>query len=132
MTRDELGERILREVLKREAAVKRRPKPEKWQRWLMNADADEREYGPRYSSYEWFGDLSDANRVRLLRVLYALEDAGMLVPVKSENGRLQHVRLTAAGRKAAMKLKAGKAEPDLSAEVDAAIVDAESALPRGE
>jgi hypothetical protein len=68
-------------------------------------DAD-REYGPRYSP-TWFEDetATEAGRVRFLRTVYSLADTGLLTVVKSEGGRIERLRLTKAGRKAASELE---------------------------
>lgn len=109
MNRDELAALVLAEVARQCDAIRSRPKPPAWQSWSVREDDNDRDYGPRYSP-KWFGDAAttEAGRVRLLRTVYRLADAGLLTLVKSEGGRLERVRLTAAGRDAADELlKAG-------------------------
>lgn len=102
MNRDELAAMVLAEVARQCDAIRNRPKPPAWKTWEAIPDDDDREYGPRYSP-TWFGDATatEAGRVRLLRTVYRLADAGLLTLVKSEGGRLERVRLTKAGHKAA-------------------------------
>ena len=112
MNRDELAAMVLAEVARQCDAIRNRPKPPAWKTWEALPD-DDREYGPRYSP-TWFGDATatEAGRVRLLRAVYRLADAGLLTIVKSEGGRLERVRLTKAGRDAAAELrKADTATP---------------------
>src|SRR5262245_31569528 len=102
MTRDELAALVLLEVERRCDAIRTRPRPPAWKTWEVRDDDDDREYGPRYSP-TWFGDATatEAGRVRFLRTVYRLADAGLLTVVKTEGGRLERVRLTRAGRNAA-------------------------------
>ena len=128
MNRDELAAMVLAEVARQCDAIRNRPKPPAWKTWEAIPDDDDREYGPRYSP-TWFGDATatEAGRVRLLRTVYRLADAGLLTLVKSEGGRLERVRLTKAGHKAVapdggniLRLKAKKTvtlEPKKSAQV---------------
>lgn len=106
MNRDELAALVLAEVARQCDAIRARPRPPAWQSWTVWEDEDDREYGPRYSP-TWFGDATatEAGRVRLLRTVYRLADAGLLTLVKSEGGRLERVRLTKAGRDAAAELR---------------------------
>ena len=105
MSRDELSALVLAEVARRCDATRARPRPPAWKWWEVREDEAEREYGPRYSP-TWFGEATatEAGRVRLLRTVYRLADAGLLTFVKSEGGRLERVRLTKAGRDAAAVL----------------------------
>ena len=105
MNRDELSAIVLAEVARQCEAIRNRPKPAVWKVWEISADADDREFGPRYSP-TWFGDATatEAGRVRFLRTVYRLADAGLLTPEKSEGGRLERVRLTRAGWDAAAEL----------------------------
>ena len=86
MNRDELAAMVLAEVARQCDAIRNRPKPPAWKTWEALPD-DDREYGPRYSP-TWFGDVTatEAGRVRLLRAVYRLADAGLLTIVKSEGG----------------------------------------------
>ena len=105
MTRDDLARVVLIEVHQRcEVAQSRRRPPEwkPWEVWEYEADI---KYGRLYSP-RWFGRLTEteAGRVRMLRTVYRLADAGLLILVKTEGGRLERVRLTEAGRAAATEL----------------------------
>jgi hypothetical protein len=101
-TRDDLATMLLNELARRESEIAARPRPPAWKTWEARPDADDREYGPRYSP-TWFGDRAstEARRVRLLRALYRLADAGLIDLTKSEGGRLERIRLTTAGKDAA-------------------------------
>jgi hypothetical protein len=100
-TRDDLAAPVLTELVRREAVIAARAKPPAWKKWEARPDADDREFGPRYSP-SWFGYAGDteARRVRLLRTVYRLAEAGLVTVVKSEGGRLERLRLTDAGRAA--------------------------------
>jgi hypothetical protein len=102
MNRDELAALVLAEVARRCEAIRDRPRPPAWKTWETRDDDDDREYGPRYSP-TWFGEVTatEAGRVRMLRTVYRLAEAGLLTLVRSEGGRLERVRLTKAGTKAA-------------------------------
>jgi hypothetical protein len=101
LTRDDLAILVLTELARREAEITTRPRPPAWRVWDARPDADDREFGPRYSP-TWFGDAAatEARRVRLLRTVYRLADAGLVAVTKSEGGRLERLRLTADGRAA--------------------------------
>jgi hypothetical protein len=106
MTRDELTELVLTEVHRRCKAVRSRPRPPAWKRWEVEELQFDLKYGPRYTP-KWFGELAatEAGRVRLLRTLYRLADAGLLIVVKSHwGGRLARVRITPAGSRAVAEL----------------------------
>jgi hypothetical protein len=100
-TRDDLAAEVRTELARREAGIASRPRPPAWRTWDVRAGADDREFGPRYSP-AWVGDAAatEARRVRLLRTVYRLADAGLLVTSTSEGGRLERIRLTADGRSA--------------------------------
>jgi hypothetical protein len=106
MTREDLARLILIEVERRCEAVRSRPRPPDWQWWNVRDYEADLEYGPAYTP-QWFGDLTatEAGRVRVLRTLYRLADAGLLMIVKSEGGRLERVYLTPAGSSAAAELQ---------------------------
>jgi len=101
-TRDDLAAMVPAELARREAEIVARPRPPVRKTWEARPDADDREYGPRYSP-TWFGDrvTTEARRVRLLRTLYRLGDAWLIELTKSEGGRLERIRRAAAGRDAA-------------------------------
>jgi hypothetical protein len=102
MKTGQLNEVVLVEIARQQRRIGRRPRPEPWRRWAVDRDQDDRTLGPRYSP-SWFGEAAatEAGRVRHLRAVYALADCGLVQLVKSEGGRLERVRLTPAGRKAA-------------------------------
>ena len=81
-----------------------RPRPPAWKWWDVWEHDANLALGPRYSP-TWFGDVTatEAGRVRMLRTVYRLADAGLLTLVKSEGGRLARVRLTVAGSEAARR-----------------------------
>jgi hypothetical protein len=113
MTRDELAALVLIEVARRCEEIETRPEPRPWQWWERREYDADRQYGPRYAA-SWFPDVAatEAGRVRLLRTVYRLAEAGLLTVVKSEGGRLERVRLTEAGRSAAAELaRAGTPTP---------------------
>jgi hypothetical protein len=106
MDRDELAELVLTEVQKQCDAARSRPRPPAWQTWLVCRHEADIVLGPCYSP-TWFGNLTatEAGRVRLLRVIYRLSNAGLLTLVKSEGGRLERVRLTTKGIRAARSIR---------------------------
>ena len=106
MNRDELDALVLDEVARRCEAICDRPRPPAWRTWETRHDNADRESGPRYTP-TWFGDAvaTEAGRVRLLRTVYRLYDAGLLTIVKSEGGRLERVGLTNAGWDAVAELR---------------------------
>lgn len=113
MNRDELTRLVLIEVARQCAAVLARPAPDLYQsdnlsRWRHGEDV---KYGPRYSPV-WFGEIADteARRVRVLRTLKRLAEAGLIVLVESEAGRLSRVRMTPAGLQAVAELTGGEPE----------------------
>jgi hypothetical protein len=92
-------------------AVAARPSPPPWRWWDVRDLAADLKHGPRYSP-RWFGGLTatEAGRIRVLRALYGLADAGLVTLVKSEGaGRLQRARLTEAGREAVAGLRKAEA-----------------------
>lgn len=107
-TRDDLAAEVLTELARREAEIASRPRPPAWRTWDVRADADDREFGPRYSP-AWFGDAAatEARRVRLLRTVYRLAGAGLVTVLKNEGGRLERIRLSAAGTRAVADLATG-------------------------
>lgn len=110
--RDDLAAIVLAELARREAEIAARPRPPAWKTWEARPDADDREYGPRYSP-TWFGDAAatEARRVRLLRTVYRLAGAGLVAVLKSEGGRLERIQLTPAGKQAVADLTAGSDRP---------------------
>lgn len=101
-TRDDLAMMVLTELARREAEIAARSRPPAWKTWEIRPDADDREYGPRYSP-TWFSDATatEAGRVRMLRTLYRIVDSGLIELTKSEGGRLKRIKLTAVEMDAA-------------------------------
>lgn len=99
--RNDLAEIVLSELARREEEIAAHPRPPAWKTWEARPDADDREYGPRYSP-TGFGaaTATEAGRVRLLRAVYRLADAGLIELTKSEGGRLERIPLTATGNDA--------------------------------
>jgi hypothetical protein len=106
MNRDDLARLVLLEVARQTEAARSRPRPPRWQTWNVWLYEADLEYGPKYSP-TWFGDLTatEAGRVRTLRAVYRLSDAGLLLLTKSEGGRLERVQLTEAGQRAVDELE---------------------------
>ena len=111
MNRDELAALVLLELHRQCEAIRTRPKPPAWKTWAVRDHATDLEYGPRYSP-SWFGEAAgtEARRVRLLRTVYRLADAGLVDIVKSEGGRLERLRLTKTGRVAVAELRSAETE----------------------
>ncbi len=105
MNRDELDVMVLVEVAQQCAAIRARPRPPVWQSWSRKSHDADRELGPRYTP-TWFPDVTttEAGRVRVLRAVYRLANAGLLAVVKSEGGRLERVNLTETGKDAVAEL----------------------------
>lgn len=104
MTRNDLAETVLLEVERQLAAILARPRPQKWQVWDIDRDLDDREFGPRYSP-SWFGNLTEAGRLRFLRTVKRLEEAGLLDITRTEAGRLERVKLSEAGAVAVAEIR---------------------------
>lgn len=85
--RDDQEKVVHSELARREGEIAARPGPPAWKTWEARPDADDREYGPRYSP-TWFGaaTATGAARDRLLRAVYRLADARLIELTKSEGG----------------------------------------------
>jgi hypothetical protein len=107
--RQELDKVVLMEVKRQCDAVRDRPRPPAWQRWSVRLDEFDREYGPIYTP-GWFGELtkSNAGRLRVLRTLYRLSEAELLILGKGPAGRLERVALTPQGHRVARSLLKAK------------------------
>jgi MoxR-like ATPase len=107
MTRETLEETVLQAIAEAWDAAKRLPKPA-WRRWEIEDWQLGIECGPKYGP-ALFGDLiqSNADRVRILRVVQKLEAAELVECFKShpDFGKLARVRLTAKGLKVVKALK---------------------------
>jgi len=101
MNRDELAVTVLLEIDRRHAEALARPWPPAWQKLAAWEHEGDTVYGPLYSP-QWFGELTatEAGRQRVLRTVRRLAEAGMVEVFRSPAGRLERVRLTAAGRDA--------------------------------
>jgi hypothetical protein len=99
---------LLNECLRREEALKATPPPDLWKWWVRERYDDEMEYGPVWAPSEWFGDglpLSDAQRMKFVRVLHELGGAGLLTVTRGPDGRrIAHVKLTDEGRRQAASM----------------------------
>jgi hypothetical protein len=109
--------RILIECLARENAIAASPARKPW--WgILDRHDDDVAYGPRYKPSAWFGDLTDAERQHYMRGCYRLSKAGLLLVVASTGGRLERIKLTDAGRAAALvELKRAERAGDRQLEV---------------
>ena len=100
---------ILRECLSRTWELETRPAPPHWRR-LASADYREQiEFGPRYSSSEFFNHgepLADADRMRVGRAIAALESIGLIQTHCRFGTRITNIRLTPQGRLIAEQLEA--------------------------
>jgi hypothetical protein len=100
---DEHQEILMRCHLRMQA-LKCAKRPPSW-RALENRDLDEQlEHGPEYAAGNWFGEIHNHERQRLLRAVSDLENGGLLVTYRRWGRRLSHIRLTAEGEKIAKKL----------------------------
>jgi sugar/nucleoside kinase (ribokinase family) len=92
---------VLRAIEAAQKAVDAAPEPKPWPPWVWDAWDRERTLGPSWKPAAWFTDGRNASRQRAyLRAVRALETAGLVVVTGNEQGagRIQHVRLTAAGK----------------------------------
>ena len=123
MSGDRLAGTVISELSRRCEALKASPKPPTWQIWAVRELEADRDRGPRYSP-SWFGDVAatEAGRVRVLRTVRALADAGLIVVGRTEAGRLDRVKLTEAGEIAAAELRRGR--PTLTPDELKALSDA--------
>lgn len=70
------------------------------------------QYGPLWAPSMWFRNVdSNAEVVRLTRVLNALEAAGQVITFRRHGRKYTHVRLTDEGAKVAQQLAADAAQP---------------------
>jgi hypothetical protein len=81
--------------------------PPAWAYWEHDAWLEEIEHGPRYGCGAWFGDVSEARRMRFRRAIDSLAARRLLVPWRAAGRRLTHVRLTKQGERVARRLAAG-------------------------
>lgn len=103
-SKDQDAADVLAELARRTAEFRARPEPPAWEVWARLQWADLDEHGMRYAPSDWFGTVSEAQRVRYLRAIKALARTGLLQTVVTGR-RLTHVKLTADGERAAAELK---------------------------
>lgn len=109
MSRDQIAEFILLALADAEAEIAAQPEPPAW-RYFEHRDWQEgREYGPKWSP-SLLGPAGDteARAVRARRVLYKLREAGLVVPCRTEGGRLWRCQLSETGRQAVAELRAAR------------------------
>src|SRR5262249_39560609 len=112
-------DRLVRETLRRDAELRSRERPqidfrldfhERQRDACRGANHDdELEYGPAWSSFEWFGADTPAERMRWSRLLKRAEDAGVIVVTNDSGGRAAYIALTPAGLARAEELRAAEA-----------------------
>jgi hypothetical protein len=88
------------------AEIAATPDPPQWREWDRRELEELRECGPRYLPSEWFCKdqmIAEKYRVRYLRALHALADAG-IVELTTNGGRVYGVKLTEEGQKIAATL----------------------------
>jgi len=95
---------ILIECLRRQNAIADSPVPPGWKWWANEARSEQLEFGPRYASGDWFGDVEEHIRVRLRRAIDSLEKGGLLTTHRKHERRLSHIKLTPAGEELAKSL----------------------------
>jgi hypothetical protein len=113
MSKHDMAERILLCIAAVHEKARSEPQPPQWRRWDFDRWQINQEFGPAYSTLKWFGDLaaSERDRVRCLRWVYRLREAGLVETFKDQWGsKLERVRLTTAGSEAVTELQ-GTAVP---------------------
>lgn len=94
---------VLSECVAREKQIAATPKPPEHRRWDLREWEELRDYGPAYSSGEWFGDerghLPEKIRSRILRAIRELERRGFIV-CTNNGSRLGWMKTTDEGRAA--------------------------------
>ena len=91
---------ILAEALKRTLAHAGTARPA---HPIRGAEHDaEAAFGPHYSPGEWFGELTGADRMRIVRAVAGLEARALATAYRGARGRIKHLQLTDAGRVAAV------------------------------
>jgi hypothetical protein len=101
---DTAGRLLLAKVAEAAAEIAARPVPAAT--WQAAELADLRRFGPAFDASGWFngGDpLPERERIRFLRAVRRLAHAGLMTFTRI-NGRLRHVKLTAAGEREAAAL----------------------------
>ena len=110
---DERLSRLLLETLRREDLLRERVRPtvekgDYWARWRdanrMLQHDDEIEYGPAWSSTDWFAAWTSAEQMAWSRTLKAARQAG-LIEATTMSGRVHYIRLTELGREQAEALR---------------------------
>jgi hypothetical protein len=103
-TMNDEHEQILMECWRQMDVHAKSERPPEWKS-LDNQDYDETtKFGPAYAAGEWFGEIKNHTRQRLLRAISDLESGGLLVIHRKWGRRLSNIRLTPAGQKIAEEL----------------------------
>ncbi|MFO0791963.1 MAG: hypothetical protein U0805_21080 [Pirellulales bacterium] len=105
--------RILRAIVGFSAVIAQQT-PQTWwgphDREEWQADC---QYGPLWAPSKWFREVdSNAEVVRLTRVLKGLEAAGLVITFRRHGRKCTHVRLTNEGATVAQQLAADAAQPE--------------------
>jgi len=103
--KQDIAELVLRTIDAKHREARAATPPPLWLPLRSEEHRDAVAMGPRYSP-QWFGDLAadNAGRVRLLRTVHELVDAGFISATFSDGGRLQRVKLSEAGEAAVAEL----------------------------
>jgi hypothetical protein len=131
MTRNDLAELLLVLIAEQHEKARCAREPAAWRKWDHEDWELDREYGPVFSSIRWFGTLADseAARVRCLRTVYRLRDAGLAEVIKGESGlKIERVRLTERGWEVVQTLRS--ASKTLQADAEETL-DAEERVSMG-
>ena len=113
MTKNDLADLILICIADAHEQARNEPEPARWREWDFERWQINQEFGPVYSTVRWFGALaaSERDRVRCLRCVYRLRDAGLVEVIKDRWGsKVERVRLTTAGSEAVAELRGAAAQ----------------------
>jgi hypothetical protein len=108
MGKNDLAELLLVLIAEQHEKSRCAREPAAWRKWDHEDWELDREYGPVFSSLRWFGTLADseAARVRCLRTVYRLRDAGLAEVMKGVSGlKLERVTLTQRGWEVVQSLR---------------------------
>ena len=90
---------VLLECRRRMVALETDPEPAAWRTREVNAWLEQAEHGPFFSVPDWFDTNADHLRMRYLRVIADLDDAGLLVRYCRWGRNLTIICLTDEGMK---------------------------------
>jgi hypothetical protein len=110
MSKNDLAELILMLIAEQHEGARSQREPAAWRKWDHERWQIDREDGPVFSSIRWFGKLADseAARVRCLRTVYRLHDAGLVEIIKGESGsKIERVKLAELGWEVVNRLRSG-------------------------